>query len=120
MLVYDVTRPSTFDTVLKWKADLDAKVTLPNGEPLPVILLGNKYDIETAAADTGELDKFCAKHGFIAWYDVSAKTGFNIEEAARCLVEKIMTHEGIFETKLQKSVAFRPGKAFEPEPNSCY
>ena len=39
MLVYDVTRPSTFDTVAKWKKEIDSKVTLPNGRPIPVVLL---------------------------------------------------------------------------------
>ena len=41
-IVFDVTRPSTFDGVLKWKADLDEKVSLPNGDPIPVVLLANK------------------------------------------------------------------------------
>lgn len=52
MLVYDVSRPATFDTVSKWKAEIDAKVVLPDGSPLPVILLGNKSDL-----DEGEIDK---------------------------------------------------------------
>eukprot|EP00128_Syssomonas_multiformis_P012652 Colp12_sorted_trinity150504_noHs@10139 len=41
-IVYDVTRNNTFEAVQKWKADIDAKVTLPDGSPVPVILLGNK------------------------------------------------------------------------------
>jgi GTPase SAR1 family protein len=31
MLVYDVSRPLTFETVTKWKEEIDAKVLLPNG-----------------------------------------------------------------------------------------
>ena len=42
LLVFDVTRLSTFDAVSKWKADLDDKVRLPDGEPIPVVLLANK------------------------------------------------------------------------------
>lgn len=37
LLVFDVTRASTFDAVLKWKEDLDSKVTTPQagfGAPL--------------------------------------------------------------------------------------
>ena len=41
-IVYDVTRTSTFEAVAKWKKDLDSKVTQPNGDPIPCILLGNK------------------------------------------------------------------------------
>ncbi|KAG0009981.1 rab32, member RAS oncoprotein, partial [Podila clonocystis] len=45
LVVYDVTRPKTFEAVTKWKADLDSKVSLPQawgGGPIPVVLLANK------------------------------------------------------------------------------
>uniref|UniRef100_A0A2K6FV89 Ras-related protein Rab n=1 Tax=Propithecus coquereli TaxID=379532 RepID=A0A2K6FV89_PROCO len=32
-IVFDVTRPATFEAVAKWKNDLDSKLTLPNGKP---------------------------------------------------------------------------------------
>ncbi|KAA0202538.1 hypothetical protein HAZT_HAZT006786, partial [Hyalella azteca] len=41
-IVFDVTRAQTFDCVSKWKNDLDTKVTLPNGSPIPTVLLANK------------------------------------------------------------------------------
>ena len=41
-IVFDVTRTSTFEAVQKWKNDLDTKVTLPNGKPVPCVLLANK------------------------------------------------------------------------------
>ena len=41
-IVFDVTRPNTFEGVLKWKNDIDEKVTLPDGSRIPVILLANK------------------------------------------------------------------------------
>lgn len=39
---FDVTRSATFDAVIKWKQDLDTKVQLPDGSPIPCILLANK------------------------------------------------------------------------------
>lgn len=41
-IVFDVTRSSTFEAVVKWKQDLDSKVQLPDGNPIPCILLANK------------------------------------------------------------------------------
>lgn len=41
-IVFDVTRPATFDAVVKWKQDLDAKVSLEDGTPIPCVLLANK------------------------------------------------------------------------------
>lgn len=43
-IVFDVTRVATFDAVLKWKQDLDSKVQLPDGSPIPCILLANKVN----------------------------------------------------------------------------
>ena len=44
-VVFDVTRLSTFEAVQMWKADLDNKVRLPNGAPIPAVLLANKVCI---------------------------------------------------------------------------
>lgn len=41
-IVFDVSRVATFDAVVKWKNDLDAKVQLPDGSAIPCILLANK------------------------------------------------------------------------------
>lgn len=42
VIVFDLTKRVTFNHVLEWKADLDSKVVLPNGNPIPCILVGNK------------------------------------------------------------------------------
>lgn len=44
-VVFDVTRPATFDAVAKWKQDLDAKVSLEDGTPIPCVLLANKVNV---------------------------------------------------------------------------
>jgi len=44
-VVFDVTRPATFEAVAKWKQDLDAKVSLEDGSPIPCVLLANKVNI---------------------------------------------------------------------------
>jgi Ras-related protein Rab-32 len=45
-VVFDVTRLSTFEAVQMWKQDLDNKVLLPNGQPIPAVLLANKVNDE--------------------------------------------------------------------------
>ena len=44
-VVFDVTRSQTFDAVSKWKTDLDTKVTLPDGSPIPAVMLANKVKV---------------------------------------------------------------------------
>ncbi|XP_076349869.1 ras-related protein Rab-32-like [Tachypleus tridentatus] len=36
------------------------------------------------------MDEFCQDNGFIGWYLTSAKDNINIEDAANCLVTKIL------------------------------
>lgn len=44
-LVFDVSAPSSFNAVLKWKHDLDTKVCMADGQPIPCLLLANKVRI---------------------------------------------------------------------------
>ncbi|KAK7926352.1 hypothetical protein WMY93_008662 [Mugilogobius chulae] len=90
LVVFDVTRASTFEAVLKWKDDLDSKVTLNHGRPVPAVLLANKSD--QLASHSPKLDTFCKENGFVAWFETSAKENSNIEEAAVCLVEHILSN----------------------------
>lgn len=41
-VVFDVTKESTLDSALRWKADLDTKVFLGDGSYIPAVLLANK------------------------------------------------------------------------------
>ena len=45
-IVFDASRDSTFEGAAKWKTDLDSKVQLRNGRPVPCVLLANKVRFE--------------------------------------------------------------------------
>ncbi|XP_023692320.1 ras-related protein Rab-32a [Paramormyrops kingsleyae] len=91
LVVFDVTRSSTFDAISKWKHDLDTKVKLPNGNPIPSVLLANKCDQKDASSTSpSALDGFCKEAGFLGWFETSAKDNINVDEAARFLVENIL------------------------------
>lgn len=82
-VVFDVFREKTFDAVLKWKQDIDSKVTLPNGDVIPVVLIANKVPsffnkinkqcdmLDDPKRKAIDLDDFCKKHGFKKWYPYS-------------------------------------------------
>lgn len=42
IIMFDVTSVSTFTSCQKWKQDLDSKLKLPDGSPVPCLLLANK------------------------------------------------------------------------------
>jgi GTPase SAR1 family protein len=72
VIVYDVTSRETFDSVIKWKQDIDAKVFLPSGAKIPVLLLGNKSDLlggesgVQSCVSPDDLKRFVEQHGFYA------------------------------------------------------
>jgi len=97
-IVFDVCKDRTLlEGAMKWKADIDNKVLLPNGKPLPVILLANKCDLLSPEKLTEiNLDRFCKENGFTNWFLTSAKENIKIEEAANFLVETILNSDEDF------------------------
>ncbi|XP_068443511.1 ras-related protein Rab-38 isoform X2 [Clinocottus analis] len=95
LVVFDMTRLSTFQAVLKWKGDLDSKVALNNGTPVPAVLLANKCDQRSRGLcpKLPKLENFSRQSGFVGWYETSAKDDTNIDAAITCLVKSIMTAE---------------------------
>ena len=92
IIVFDVSRPDSFEAVLKWKTDLDSKVCQADGAPIPTMLLANKCD-ECKAGSFGDakfLDQFCQDHGFVGWFYTSPKENVNVDQSANYLIKSII------------------------------
>jgi len=92
MIVFDVTREKTFQAVVKWKADIDENLSV-DGISIPVVLLANKCDLAEEPLEKAVMDKFCKEHGFIKWFETSAKENINIDDAGKALVEQILSND---------------------------
>ena len=72
-----------------------------NGEPIPMILVVNKFDLVKDVAEEdleeqmtqGFLDEFAENNGFIAAIRVSAKTDLNINKCFSKVVKEIFVNE---------------------------
>ena len=42
LLLYDCTQPATLDSIANWQNELNERVILANGNPLPAVLVGTK------------------------------------------------------------------------------
>ena len=113
IIVYDLSRPATFDSVLKWFHDVNQKVMLANEKPVPVLLVANKCDLEDAQAhlDSSSLDEFCKEHGFIGWYPTSAKDDQNISDAMTFLVKHILSLSADVQRHNDETIALEGGRA---------
>jgi Ras-related protein Rab-32 len=110
-IVFDVTRGSTFEAVTKWKTDLDNKVQLPDGNPVPCVLLANKVGFinkenlvqkrgffllqcdmakEGLVNNAQQMDEFCRDKGFAKWFETSAKENINIDQSTRYLISEVI------------------------------
>ncbi|KFV79848.1 Ras-related protein Rab-7L1, partial [Struthio camelus australis] len=87
IIMFDVTNISTFSNSQKWKQDLDSKLMLPDGNPVPCLLLANKCDLSPWAVTREEEEE----NGFSGWVETSVKENKNINEAMRVLIEKMMS-----------------------------
>lgn len=103
-IVFDVTRSATLDAVVKWKQDLDSKVQLPDGSPIPCVLLANKCDQqkEGLVNTPAKMDEYCEEKNFAGWFETSAKENINIEDAAKFLVNKILQNDHILRENSQE------------------
>ncbi|MBD3253905.1 MAG: GTP-binding protein [Candidatus Lokiarchaeota archaeon] len=92
LLVYDVTRHSTFDAInSKWLKDFKKYVKKEG----TYILIGNKIDLsDQRVVDTEEGKNFANKIDASDFIETSAKTGDNVEVAFQNLVHKILVKLG--------------------------
>ena len=121
-VVFDLTRLSTFEAVTKWKADLDSKVLLSNGKPIPAVLLANKCDLGSEEFDRGtaqQLDTYCKEKGFLGWYKTSAKENMGIDETAKCLVTEILSNNELNEPAQHENVVPLDDPPAQKSSKSC-
>jgi len=91
LLVYDITRRDTFNHLTRWLEE-----ALQNGNKnMTIMLIGNKSDLEhRRQVSFSEGEQFAKENGLI-FFETSAKTASNVEEAfirtAQKIYEKIQT-----------------------------
>ena len=100
VLVYDITRPDSFENTIKWLLEL-GKNSNVRGNPPPVILLGNKSDLREkvdneVTKEQGQLlantlpQYYCNNKFLIPFYETSAVNGQNVDLAFKTLGEMII------------------------------
>ena len=114
ILMYDITKKETFKAIPEWVENVrDHK-----GKDFPIVLIGNKCDLEEKREVQIEEGKEEAiKNGF-SFFETSSKDGINVQEAVLELVSKIFTpneNEGINEEEKEKKNYFKLEKEKKPK-----
>jgi small GTP-binding protein len=83
ILMYDITNRDSFDTISRWWDNI-----LEHKErDFPVVLVGNKCDLEDERKVTKEEGEDIAKKYNVKFYEASNKDGTNVEESFRMLIK---------------------------------
>ena len=80
ILVFDVTRKETFNSVEKWFNEI-----ISASKDISLILIGNKIDLEEDRKVTSEEGEALAKKLNLSYFETSAKTGVNVNDAFNML-----------------------------------
>ncbi|KAM1229285.1 hypothetical protein ACFX11_039856 [Malus domestica] len=126
MLVYDITKPQSFDHVTKWLEELRAHAD----NNIVVMLVGNKSDLGTLRAVPSEDAKEFAQRENLFFMEASALEATNVESAFvtvlteiyRILGKKSLIPNEEAESgssSLLKGTKLVPGQEPEPQASSC-
>ena len=76
ILVYDITEIKSFDNILNW-----IKIVKEFNDKMPILLIGNKTDLENNRLISYEEGKKLADENNLKFFETSALNGNNVDEA---------------------------------------
>ena len=86
IIMYDITNKSSFNSI----PDIIKNIKEEKGNDFPMILIGNKIDLEPDREIKKEEGKDLASKNGIEFFEISNKEGINVQEAAFAIVNKIL------------------------------
>ena len=86
IIMYDITNKSSFDSI----PDIIKNIKEEKGDDFPMILIGNKIDLEQDREIKKEEGKDLASKNGIEFFEISNKEGINVQEAGFAIVNKIL------------------------------
>ena len=85
LLLYDITKLSSFDNIREWIRDIKEEVD----ENAIIFLIGNKIDLSDKRIISKEKGDELAEEYKIPFFEASAKSGENVDEIFKALYKKI-------------------------------
>ena len=86
IIMYDITNKSSFDSI----PDIIKNIKEEKGDYFPMILIGNKKDLEQDREIKKEEGEDLASKNGIEFFEISNKEGINVQEAGFAIVNKIL------------------------------
>ena len=90
LLVYDIAEHSTFENIGMWMES----ITEEKGDKLPIVLVGNKADLDDERQVLYKEGKDLAENKGFHFYETSCKNGVNVTECFLDLAELVYEKSG--------------------------
>ena len=113
ILMYDITKRISYDSINKWMKDIKEM----KEEDFPILLLGNKIDLEERRQVNKEEGQKLANEFNIDFYEISNKDGTNINEAGLCIIQKVIESNAYNQKK--KEMTITKTKTLKKKKNKC-
>ena len=111
LLLYDVTKLSSFENIREWIKDIKEEVY----EKAIIFLIGNKIDKTTERKITTEQGAKLAEEYNLPFFEASAKSGENVDEIFKFLYKKISE----VYIEIQKEKGEKLGKSNKKKIRCC-
>ena len=111
LLLYDVTKLSSFENIREWIKDIKEEVY----EKAIIFLIGNKIDKTTERKITTEQGTKLAEEYNLPFFEASAKSGENVDEIFKFLYKKISE----VYIEIQKEKGEKLGKSNKKKIRCC-
>ena len=119
ILVYDVTKPTSFENIKKWRQEFIMQIGLQSTDDFPFLLLGNKCDLPDKAVQPAAAREYASQNGEMIFYEVSAKTAESVQTAFEAIVRRALEKAPKEEYTLPPSVVDVNNKQTKQEGCSC-
>jgi small GTP-binding protein len=117
-IFFDMEQISSIDVTKEWKKDIDSNVLRSTNERMPCLLVGSKADLLRGKLDK-DMNVYCNEEGYIGFFQTSAKTGQNIEESMKFLVDYLTRNNIKPETTSSGCVDLNHKKAEIKDKKKC-
>ena len=119
IVMYDVTDTKSFESIPNWIQSIKDK----KGSAFPMILVGNKIDLESERKITKEQGEKFAKDNGLDFFEISNQNGTNVQEAGLALFNKILEKKEKDKNKLRSTntieLRSKKGKKKEDSKRCC-
>jgi len=116
LLVFDITKRETFQHVFTWFKEFQA-IASNNMEHLPILLIGNKSDLEDRMVTEEEANNFAKTNNF-NYIETSARHGNDCHKAFQVLFQEIYKVQSQYPSTKPLEIAYID--QFDPKPREGF